>query len=78
MYTVTVNEQVTEYETRAEAVAAARAASAETSGRVQVEDERQRELLTYRGGALESYSYETRRRGPRRPDEDDSDGGSAE
>lgn len=68
MYSVTVNDETTEYETRAEAVVAARELSNESGGRVQVEDARQTELLTYRGGTLESYVYETRRRAPRAAD----------
>lgn len=68
MYSVTANEESTQYDTRKEAVIAARAVSSETGGSVEVEDSKQTELLTYRGGALESYVYETRRRSVRQRD----------
>jgi hypothetical protein len=62
VYSVTVSNETTQYDTRTEAVVAAREVSSETGRRVEVEDSEQREFLTYLGGSLESYIYETRRR----------------
>lgn len=64
MYLVTVGTQTHDYDTRAEAIAAAKEFSAEHRGTVVVRDEEERERLTYHRGKLESYSYDTR--GPRK------------
>ncbi len=73
MYTVSVGNEVSEYPTRATAIAAAKAASAESRQAIFVMDASERERMTYQYGELESYTYETRHRRPpreRRPDEE--------
>jgi len=60
MYTVSIGNDITEYTTRAEAIAAAKEMSAESRQPVFVLDESQRERMAYQYGELESYTYETR------------------
>ena len=48
-------------ETRAEAISKAREISSENRGVVSISDEKERERMTYQGGELISYDYETRR-----------------
>ena len=60
MYTVSIGNDITEYQTRAEAIAAAKEQSAESRQPVFVLDESQRERMAYQFGELESYTYETR------------------
>lgn len=60
MYTVSNGNDVTEFNDRAEAIAAAKELSAESRQPVFVLDESQRERMAYQYGELESYTYETR------------------
>lgn len=61
-YEVTLGENVHELPTRTEAIAKAKELSSEYRGTVAVADDQQRERMTYQGGELISYDYETRRR----------------
>lgn len=62
MYEVMNGDDVTEFKTRAEAIAEAKRLSAENArGSVQVTDEQRREKMSYQAGELVSYDYETRR-----------------
>lgn len=60
MYQVQANNETQEFPKRAEAIAAAKAMSLELKQSVIVSDPLQRERMTYMGGELESYTYETR------------------
>jgi len=63
MFEVMVGEEVHTYDTRQEAIAAAKDLSTEKShGMVSISDSDNRERMTYQGGELVSYDYETRRR----------------
>ncbi|MCA9517253.1 MAG: hypothetical protein KC635_20075 [Myxococcales bacterium] len=75
MYTVSIGTEVQEFEQRAEAIAKAKAVSAETRQTVVVLDESQRERMTYQYGELESYTFETRhgRRATAQVDEEEDD-----
>ena len=71
MYTVSISNDITEFKTRAEAIAGAKELSAESRQPVFVLDESQRERMAYQFGELESYTYETRAtRGGRDRDRD--------
>ena len=61
MYEVSAGETIKEFPTLAEAIAAARDMSSEFRGTVAVTDDERRERMTYQGGELVSYDYETRR-----------------
>ena len=61
MYNVTYGEDVHEVPTRTEAIAKAREISSEHRGVVSIADDKERERMTYQGGELISYDYETRR-----------------
>ena len=61
MYQVTYGEDTHELPTRAEAIAKAREISTENRGVVSISDDQERERMTYQGGELISYDYETRR-----------------
>ena len=61
MYQVTYGEDVHELGTRAEAITKAREISSENRGIVSISDDKERERMTYQGGELISYDYETRR-----------------
>jgi len=75
MYTVSLGNDVQEFDTRAEAISSAKQLSADTRQTVIVVDESQRERMSYQHGELESYTYETRhgRRGGGGHDSDDED-----
>ncbi len=60
MYELTFGEEIQTYETRAEAIVAAKEISAEGHGLVAITDEQQRERPTYQGGELLSYDHDTR------------------
>jgi len=60
MYQVQAGTETTEFPKRAEAIAAAKSMSLELKQSVVVIDPLQRERMTYQGGELESYTYETR------------------
>ena len=60
MYTVEVGDQVLEFETRKEAVAAGKEASGDARGMVLVTDDKAREELVFKDGGLLSYNFETR------------------
>lgn len=60
MYSVTAGPDVQEFPTRTEAITRAKALSLELKQSVVVVDPQQRERMTYQGGELESYTYETR------------------
>lgn len=62
MYLVIDGEETHEYPTREAAVEAAKELSAESFGKVEVQDENGRESMVYRRGSLDSYVYETRDR----------------
>ena len=62
MYELSYADQVLTYNTRAEAIAAAKELSVEHHGGVTVQDEDQLERMVYQHGELMSYDYETRRR----------------
>ncbi|MEC9072075.1 MAG: hypothetical protein VX938_06835 [Myxococcota bacterium] len=62
MYEVSLGEHVHNLETRAEAIVKAKELSSEHRGTVAVTDDQNRERMTYQGGELISYDYETRRR----------------
>lgn len=72
MYLITIDDNIHEYGTRAEAVQVAKSVSAERGGRIIMTDQSGREVLTYRAGTLDQYVYETRaqRRKPERTDRD--------
>ncbi len=60
-YTVTVRDDSETYETRKEAIDAARETSSKVRGEVRVEDEPGVEVLCFRRGELTSYLWDTRR-----------------
>lgn len=60
MYNLVCNDDVTQYEYRATAVAAAKSLTDGTRGIAEVTDEAMRELLVYRNGTLVKYVWETR------------------
>lgn len=60
MYQLQAQNETQEFAKRAEAIAAAKAMSLELKQAVVVIDPLQRERMTYQGGELESYTYETR------------------
>lgn len=62
MFEVSVGEETHNFGTRAEAIVAARDFSSEFRGVVNIVDDGERERMTYQGGELVSYEYETRRR----------------
>jgi len=61
MYQVMYGEDIHELGTRAEAIIKAREISSENRGIVSISDDKERERMTYQGGELISYDYETRR-----------------
>lgn len=61
MYELLIGEEVTNYETRAEAIVAAKEISSEKHGQITITDESRRERMLYQAGELVSYDYETRR-----------------
>jgi len=63
MYTVSTGTDIKEYETRLEAIEAARETSNELKQSSTVIDPHQRERLVYSHGELDSYTYETRTKG---------------
>ncbi len=69
MYELSHGTNVIEVPTRAEAIVKAKEISTEHRGAVQIVDAEGRERMTYQGGELVNYDYETRRRpAPRRND----------
>lgn len=62
MYTVYAGEDAQEYQTRKEAIDAAKELSDGQHRPVEIQDESGRESMTYRHGSLEYYVYETRDR----------------
>ncbi|MFO0749230.1 MAG: hypothetical protein U1F43_26740 [Myxococcota bacterium] len=60
MYQLQAQNETQEFPKRADAIAAAKAMSLELKQAVVVVDPLQRERMTYQGGELESYTYETR------------------
>ena len=60
MYQVQSGTETTEFATRKDAIAAAKTMSVDLKQSVVVVDPQQRERMTYQGGELESYTYETR------------------
>ncbi len=75
MYLVTVGTQTHDYDTREEAIVAAKEFSADSRGTIIVRDEEERERLTYHRGKLESYTYDTRGARPRGDRDRDQDRG---
>lgn len=69
MYEVAVGPDTQHFDTREEAIAAAKALSSETRVPVFISDATGREQLTYQHGELDNYTWETR---PRRPRNDDA------
>jgi|JI61114C2RNA_FD_contig_21_13577766_length_475_multi_6_in_0_out_0_1 hypothetical protein len=61
MYELVVHDQITNYEKRAEAVAAAKALTARADGPVTASVSDGVETLNFREGKLIAYTYETRR-----------------
>lgn len=66
MYTLIISDDSHEYETRSEALRAAREASDGRRGPVHVEDDEQKEAFVYVQGELARYQFETRDRRRRR------------
>ena len=62
MYILAAGENEEKFENRADAITAAKAASAEVRYKVVLMDEAGLEQFIYRGGELEQYEYETRPR----------------
>lgn len=62
MYELSYADVVQTYDTRLEAIAAAKEISADHGGTITVTDEAKNERMVYQGGELMSYDYETRRR----------------
>jgi hypothetical protein len=63
MFELSFGTTIQNYDTRSEAIQAAREVSAEHRGMVNLLGDEGRERMTYQGGELLSYDYETRRRG---------------
>jgi hypothetical protein len=61
MFEVSAGDKTTEYPSRAEAILAARGISAEQRGVVNIVARDGRERMTYQGGILITYDYETRK-----------------
>ncbi|MEZ4269418.1 MAG: hypothetical protein R3F39_23915 [Myxococcota bacterium] len=61
MFEVSYGEEMQTFETRIQAIAAAKDLSNDNRGVVSITDESRRERMTYQGGELISYDYETRR-----------------
>ena len=66
MYLVSIGPRTLEYETRAEAIDAAKELSLESRRTVIVRDELERERMSYHMGSLDSYTFDTRNKGRRR------------
>ncbi|MGM0575524.1 MAG: hypothetical protein ACQEXJ_07315 [Myxococcota bacterium] len=62
MFEVVLGDDIRSYDTRREAIDFAKEWTQENRGTVSISDEDRRERLTYQGGELVSYDYETRRR----------------
>ena len=61
MFELMMGEEVKEFGSRSEAIQAARELSSEYRGTIAIMDGDKRERMTYQGGELVSYDYETRR-----------------
>jgi hypothetical protein len=60
MYHVAIGLKTLEYETRKEAIVAAKDLSLDNQQSVMVKDELERERLSYYNGELENYTFDTR------------------
>lgn len=60
MYTLILGDETREFETRKKAVEAAKDISDGSYGRVDVQDQKSKELMRFRNGDLELYVFETR------------------
>jgi len=72
MYEMVVDDQVTSFKKRADAVKAAKEATAQPEGRATANVSDGIETLSFRNGKLIAYSYETRTDRRQRPEQDDS------
>ena len=73
MYEMVVDDQVTKFKERAEAVKAAKEATAQPEGRANANVSDGIETLSFRNGKLIAYSYETRTDRRQRSDYDGGD-----
>lgn len=62
MFEVVLGNEIETFPTRREAIEAAKTWTVDNRGQALVSDEQKMERLTYQGGELVSYDYETRRR----------------